>query len=176
MADKFAVVTGASSGIGYNLAKVFAENGYDLVIGAEDSAGIQKAAADFKALGVNATPVQADLATFEGCTQFWQQVESTGRTLDAIAINAGVGVGGLFVDTDLQKEVNIVRLNCESTVHIAKYAAKKMVSQGTGKILIVSSIAAEMVAPKEASMLPVKRSIYHLPRVSATNLRTKGSR
>ena len=149
MAEKFAVVTGASSGIGYNLAKVFAENGYDLIIAAED-AGIQSVASEFKSLGVTVTPVQADLATFDGCRQFWQQVESTGRTLDAIAINAGVGVGGLFVDTDLQKEINLVRLNCESTVHIAKYAVQKMVKQGAGRILITSSIAAEMVAPKEA--------------------------
>ncbi len=149
MANKFAVVTGASDGIGYNLAKVFAENGYDLVITAEDSR-IQSAATDLKALGVSVVPVQADLATFEGCQQFWQQVESTGRPLDAIAINAGVGVGGLFAETELQKEINLVRLNVESTVHIAKYAVQKMVAQGSGKILITSSIAGEMVAPKEA--------------------------
>ena len=149
MAQKFAVVTGASSGIGYNLAKVFAENGYDLIINAEDS-GIQNAASQLTSLGVNVTPIEADLATFEGCKQFWQQVESNGRTLDAIAINAGIGVGGLFAETDLQQEVNMVRLNCESTVHIAKYAVQKMLKQGSGKILITSSIAAEMVAPKEA--------------------------
>lgn len=149
MADKLAVVTGASSGIGYNLAKVFAENGYDLVIGAED-ASIHKAAADFKALGVHVTPVQTDLATFEGCDTFWKGVEALDRKVDAVAINAGVGVGGLFVDTDLQKEINIVRLNVESTVHIAKHAARKLVAQKDGKILITSSIAAEMVAPKEA--------------------------
>ena len=149
MADKFAVVTGASSGIGFNLAKVFAENGYDLVIGAEDS-GIQAAASQLQSLGVTITPVQTDLASFEGCMQFWQQVEATGRKLDAVAINAGVGVGGLFVDTDLKQEVNLVRLNCESTVHIAKHAVQKMVKQGEGRILITSSIVAEMVAPKEA--------------------------
>ncbi len=149
MADKLAVVTGASSGIGYNLAKVFAENGYDLIIGAEDT-GIQNAASELKAIGVNVTPVQADLATFDGCKQFWQQVESSGRTLDAVALNAGVGEGGLFAESDLQKEIAIVRLNCESTIHLAKYAVQTMVKQGSGKILITSSIAGEMVAPKEA--------------------------
>ncbi len=149
MAQKFAVVTGASSGIGFNLAKVFAENGYDLVINAE-GARIEQAAAELKTLGVNVQPVQADLATFEGCRDFWSKVEATGRQLDAIAINAGIGVGGLFVDTELETEVKIVRLNCESTVHIAKYAVRKMVAQGQGRILITSSIAGEMVAPKEA--------------------------
>ncbi|MBE7158750.1 MAG: SDR family NAD(P)-dependent oxidoreductase, partial [Rhodospirillales bacterium] len=149
MAEKFAVVTGASSGIGYNLAQVFAENGYDLVIASEGD-GIHQAAQDLQSPGVSITPVQVNLASFEGCQQLWQQVESTGRTLDAIAINAGVGVGGLFADTDLEKEINLVRLNCESTVHIAKYAVRKMTAQGQGKILITSSIAGEMVAPKEA--------------------------
>ena len=149
MADKLAVVTGASSGIGYNLAKVFAENGFDLVIDAED-AGLSKAADDFKALGVNVTPVQADLARPEGCKQFWATVEGMDRKVDAVAINAGVGIGGLFVDTDLEKELNMIRVNCESTVHIAKLAARKLVAQHDGRILITSSIAAEMVAPKEA--------------------------
>jgi uncharacterized protein len=77
-------------------------------------------------------------------------VESTGRKLDAIAINAGVGVGGLFYETDLEKEIEIVRLNCESTVRLSKYAVKKMLGQGEGRILITSSIAGEMVAPREA--------------------------
>jgi short-subunit dehydrogenase len=149
MAERLAAVTGASSGIGYNLAKVFAENGFDLVIG---SAGerLESAEQDFRALGVNVTAVQADLATYEGVDQFWKTVEGTGRKLDAIAINAGVGVGGLFAETDLKAEINLVRLNVESTVHLAKHAVKKMVQQGDGKILITSSIAGEMVAPREA--------------------------
>ena len=149
MAEKLAVVTGASSGIGYNLAKVFAENGFDLIL---VSAGdrLDDAASNLKAIGQNVTAIQADLATYEGCEQFWQQVQATGRKLDAIAINAGVGVGGLFVDTDLDKEINLVRLNVESTVHIAKHAVRKMVGQSDGRILITSSIAGEMVAPKEA--------------------------
>jgi short-subunit dehydrogenase len=149
MAERLAAVTGASSGIGYNLAKVFAENGFDLVI---NSAGerLEGAAEDLRALGAQVIDVQADLATPEGCDEFWQAVEGTGRRLDAIAINAGVGVGGLFYETDLRKELNLVRLNCESTVHIAKHAVKKMLGQGEGRILITSSIAGEMVAPREA--------------------------
>ena len=149
MADKLAVVTGASSGIGYNLAKVFAENGFDLIIDSE-GARLTTAAEDFKALGVDVIAVQANLANPEGCKQFWSAVEGTSRKVDAVAINAGVGVGGLFVDTDLEKELNMIRLNCESTVHIAKLAARKLVAQKDGKILITSSIAAEMIAPKEA--------------------------
>ena len=56
--------------------------------------------------------MQADLAKFEGVEQFWQGVESVGRPIDAIAINAGVGVGGLFTETDLNEEINLVRREC----------------------------------------------------------------
>ena len=92
MASQMAVVTGASMGIGYNLAKVFAENGFDLVIAAHD-AELNKAEADFRALGVEVKSVSVDLSTFEGVKQLWSEVESMGRPVDAIAVNAGFGVG-----------------------------------------------------------------------------------
>ena len=149
MANQLAVVTGASSGIGYNLAKVFAENGFDLVIAAEDER-LTKAESDFKAMGVQVTAVQADLASFDGVDAFWKAVEAVGRPVDAIAINAGVGVGGLFAETELEKEINLVRLNVEGTMHIAKHAVKHMVAKGSGKILFTASIASEMIAPREA--------------------------
>lgn len=149
MANKLALVTGASSGIGYNLAKVFAENGYDLVIASEGER-LDKAEGDFKAMGVQVTAVHADLATYDGCEELWKKVETAGRPLDAAAINAGVGVGGLFAETPLDKEINLVRLNVESTVHIAKHVVQHMVDRGEGKILITASIASEMVAPREA--------------------------
>jgi uncharacterized protein len=149
MANQFAVVTGASSGIGYNLAKVFAENGFDLFI-VSNGERLQEAQRDFEALGVQVTSSQADLADYNGVREFWQAVEATGRPVDAIAINAGVGVGGLFKDTDLDEEINLVRLNVEGTLHVAKHAVRHMVARRAGRILITASIAGEMVAPREA--------------------------
>lgn len=149
MANQMAVVTGASSGIGYNLAKVFAENGFDLVI-ASNGDRLEKAAADFGAMGVQVKAIEADLATYDGVKSFWSQVESLGRPVDAAAINAGVGVGGLFAETDLDEEINLIRLNVEGTVHITKRVVQHMVKRGQGKILITASIAGEMVAPREA--------------------------
>ncbi len=149
MGNQLAVVTGASSGIGYNLAKVFAENGFDLVI-ASNGERLEKAEADFRALGVEVTAVQADLASYEGVAKFWKAVEALGRGVDAAAINAGVGVGGLFAETDLDKEINLVRLNVEGKMHLAKYVVKHMVGRRQGRILFTASIASEMVAPREA--------------------------
>ncbi len=149
MSNKLAVVTGASSGIGKELARVFAENGFDLVI---NSAGerLELAEAEFKSFGVQVTSVQADLASYDGCDQFWREVEQLGRPVDAIAINAGVGVGGKFAETNLDEEINLVRLNVEGTLHVTKRAVQHMSKRGRGRILITSSIAGEMVAPREA--------------------------
>src|SRR6266542_4314618 len=99
-----AVVTGASSGVGYELARQFAEHGYDLVIVAED-AGITQAARDMQALGTTVESVRADLATWDGVERLWNTATTGGRHPDAVAINAGVGVGGEFTETDLRHEV-----------------------------------------------------------------------
>lgn len=117
---QLALVTGASSGIGYNLAQVFAENDFDLVI-VSNSDGLAEAAVAFKSLGVDVHPIKADLASYEGVNSFWQQVEALGRPLAAAALNAGVGVGGLFAETDLDAEINLVRLNVEGTKESQPY-------------------------------------------------------
>lgn len=144
-----AAVTGASRGIGYELAKQFAEHGFDLVIAA-DSDAINQAAQELKTLGVNVESVQVDLAQYDGVEQFYQRIKSSGRPLDAVAINAGVGVGGDFTrDTDLQDELKLIDLNVKSAVHLTKRVAKDMVARGQGRILFTSSIAATMPAPFE---------------------------
>ncbi len=146
----FAVVTGASSGIGYHLAGVFAQNGYDLLVNAENPE-INDVVRDFEGLGAQAEPVQADLATREGVEQLWAAIEATGRPVDAIALNAGVGVGGDFArETDLEEELRMIQLNVTAIVHLAKLALKQMVPRGRGRILITSSIAGTMPTPLEA--------------------------
>ncbi len=149
MGRTFAVVTGASSGIGLELAKVLAGKGYDLLVCAE-SERLDMAVSELTTLGVEVQGVNANLADKEGVDTLWKAIEATGRPVDVACINAGVGVGGLFVDTDLHEELNMVLLNCASTVHLAKHVVKEMVGRGEGKILFTASIASEMVAPREA--------------------------
>jgi short-subunit dehydrogenase len=145
---QFAVVTGASSGIGYELAKQFAGNGFDLLI-VSGGDRINNAAEEIQTLGTDVTAVQADLATHDGVHKLLSAIQSTGRPVDAIAINAGVGVSGRFVETDLGEELNMVALNVTSTLHIAKYMVKDMVKRGSGRILFTSSIAGTMPTPYE---------------------------
>lgn len=149
MGNALALVTGASSGIGYELARELGSRGFDLVIA---SAGdrLEKAADDLRNLTVQVLEVRADLATRKGVDELWQAVSSLERPLDIACINAGVGVGGLFYETDLVKELNIVELNCAGTVQLAKYVVRHMVDRKAGRILFTSSIAGEMVAPREA--------------------------
>lgn len=138
-----AVVTGASSGIGFELAKVFADNGFDLLINAEDE-GLDRAAEQLRANGARVQPVQADLSTYGGVEQLYAAIVATGRSVSAAALNAGVGQGGAFVDNDLADEIRIIDLNITSTVHLAKRLLKDMVARDDGKVLVTSSIASTM--------------------------------
>jgi short-subunit dehydrogenase len=142
-----AIVTGASSGIGYELAKQFAQNGFDLLI-ASNSERIEEAANSLRALGANVENVKADLASYDGVEKLYETIRS--RPVDAIAINAGVGVGGDFAGNDLNAELNLIRLNVISPVHLTKRVLQDMLQRGRGRILFTSSIAGTMPAPFEA--------------------------
>src|SRR5689334_12901417 len=146
----FAVVTGASSGIGFELAREFAENGFDVLINAEDEGRLEEARRKLSAFGAIDTLV-ADLATYEGVELLYAHIRSANRPLDAIAINAGVGVGGDFArQTSLEDELRLIQLNVTSTVHLAKRVARDMVKRGEGRILITSSVASFLPSPFEA--------------------------
>lgn len=136
-----ALVTGASSGIGRELAKQFAEHEFDVIVAAEDD-GISTVARALEGLGVETEAVQVDLATDEGVDELWRRVQASGRPVDAVALNAGRGAGGAFAtDTSLEDELNIVDLNVRSVVHLAKHVVRDMVARDEGRILFTSSIA-----------------------------------
>ncbi|OKK22278.1 oxidoreductase [Streptomyces sp. CB00455] len=141
--NPLAVVTGASSGIGYELAKQFAAHGFDLIIAAEDDA-LDVAAAALTAQGGRAQAVRTDLTTREGVEKLLRAVTATRRPVAAAALNAGVGRGGPFLETDLADELEIIDLNVTSTVHLAKGLLPGMVEDGEGRVLITSSIASTM--------------------------------
>jgi short-subunit dehydrogenase len=145
-----ALVTGASSGIGFELARQFAEHGFDLVVAAEDDE-LDAAAVRLQAVGAAVSPVRVDLTRYDDVELLWRAVESSGRKLEAAALNAGVGVGGPFVETDLAAELGLVQLNCASTLHLAKRVAAHMNAQGSGRILFTSSVASQAPQPFQAA-------------------------
>jgi len=105
----FAVVTGGSSGIGYELARQFAENGHDVLIAAEDESHLAEARTQLAALGAVIETHASDLATEGGVNSLYQAIAD--RTVDVLCVNAGVGLGGPFAETDLQRELRMIDLN-----------------------------------------------------------------
>jgi short-subunit dehydrogenase len=141
---QLAVVTGASSGIGFELAKIFGEEGYDLLVAAQD-AELAKAAEELRQTGADVTAQRVDLATEAGVIELYRQIGNDGRPVAALALNAGRGAGGAFAtETDLADELEIVDLNCRSTVHLCKLVLADMVERDEGRILVTSSVAATM--------------------------------
>lgn len=138
---KFAVVTGASTGIGYELAKRCAEEGFNLLVAA-DEPEIQRAAEDFKKLGVEVEAIEVDLATIEGVDELYAATK--GRPVDALLANAGRGLGGAFVDQDFPDIVHIIDTNITGTIYLAQKLGKDMRARGQGRILFTGSIAGFM--------------------------------
>ncbi|WP_433519625.1 SDR family NAD(P)-dependent oxidoreductase [Nonomuraea sp. CA-143628] len=154
-----ALVTGASAGIGYELARLFARDGYDLVVtGRSDK--IYQAAAAFEEEGAQVVPVQADLAQYDGVEDVWQATQATGRPVEAAVLNAGRSIGGAFLDTDLDDELDLISLNVASVVHLAKHVARHMAVNRDGRILITSSLSATLPTPYETVYGPSRAFTY----------------
>jgi short-subunit dehydrogenase len=137
------VVTGASSGIGLELARQFAQHHFDLLIAAED-AGIERAAEDLRSSGVAVETAQVDLATPEGVDRLYHRIEEMGRPVEAIALNAGVGVNGPFLESDLDDHLRLIGLNVTGVVQLSNFVLRDMANRGSGRVLFTSSIAADM--------------------------------
>jgi short-subunit dehydrogenase len=137
----FAIVTGASTGIGYELAKVCAQKGFDLLIAA-DEPGIDDAAQQFRGFGVEVRAVQADLATSEGVEKLY--AASGHRPVDALLANAGHGLGHAFLDQDFRDVLHVINTNITGTVHLIQKVGRDMRARGHGRILITGSIAGFM--------------------------------
>ncbi len=136
----FAVVTGASTGIGFELAKLCAQHGYNLVIAANEPA-IHGAAEILRRVGARVKSVETDLATEEGVSAVYAAVKEMGRPVDALFANAGHGLGGAFLDQDFQKLRHVVDTNVIGTIALIHRIGRDMRERGAGRILIVGSIA-----------------------------------
>lgn len=144
-----ALVTGASTGIGYELAKCCAENGFDLLIAA-DEPRIAEAAEDFRKLGATVEAVQADLATLAGVEQLDLALKRLDRPVDALIANAGRGLGKAFLDQDFTDIMRVVNTNITGTLYLLHKIGRDMRARGEGRILIVGSIAGFMPGTYQA--------------------------
>jgi uncharacterized protein len=167
-----AVVTGASSGIGRELARQFATNGFDVVVAAEDELG--SAANDLAHSGANIHPVRADLSTREGAEKLMEAIAVTGRQVDALALNAGIGNGGAFIDVPLADEERLIALNIGSAIHLAKRIVPDMARRGAGRVLFTSSVASQMPGPYYATYAASKAFIQSFAQALRYELKDTG--
>jgi short-subunit dehydrogenase len=138
MANTFAIITGASTGIGFELASIAAEKGYDLLVVADEPL-IDAAAEDFKRHGVQVVSVEADLATLQGVDQLL--AATNGRQIDLLCANAGRGLGHGFLDQEVADWRRVIDTNITGTLYLLQKVLKDMVARDAGKILITGSIA-----------------------------------
>lgn len=142
-----AVITGASSGIGLELARLAARDGCDLVVAADEPA-IHDVARDLREHGVEVRPVEADLATAHGVAALWDAIGD--RPLDCVMANAGRGLGNAFLDQDWDRIEEVIHLNVTGTTAVLQRAARAMKAAGRGRILITGSLAGNMPGSYQA--------------------------
>ncbi len=150
----YALVTGGTSGIGYELVKVLAENGYNLIIVARHENDLIRVADEIKAnYSVDVISIGKDLFNPENAFDLYNQVKEKNLHVEILINNAGQGVYGLFEDTDLRRELAIINLNISSLVVLTKLFLKDMLQQDSGRIMNLSSIASKAPGPWQ--------SVYH---------------
>jgi short-subunit dehydrogenase len=137
----FAIVTGASTGIGLELARCCARDGYDLLIAA-DEPEIQSAAQQLRDHGGSVQALQVDLATLRGVEELYAAAQ--GRAVDALLANAGRGLGRAFLDQDFDEIRRVIDTNVTGTLHLIQKVGRDMRQRGAGRILITGSIAGFM--------------------------------
>lgn len=169
-----AVVTGATAGIGHELARTFAREGFDVVVAAED-ARVDGVVAELRGEGVVAHGVRVDLATAEGCDDLVHAVDALGRPVDALALNAGVGVAGALLQAGtLDDQLRVVDLDVKGVVRLTHRLAPPMVARGAGRILMTSSIVAPVAAPYQATYSASKAFVQSFAQAVRAELQGTG--
>lgn len=167
-----ALITGASSGIGYELAQLFAADGYDLILIARQEQHLRRAAAQLKQRFSSAISVIAkDLSDPDSAKALHSEVKSSGYTVDVLVNNAGVGYGGAFHNNTLDEELDVLQINVMSLVRLTHLFAVDFAARRSGKILNVASLAAFQPGPYLANYYATKAYILAFSEALAHELR-----
>lgn len=149
-AGKYALITGGTSGIGLELAKLFAQDHYNVIIVARNQQELNSTAELLRPYGVEVITMAKDLFQRNAAYEIYSELQERNIQIDVLVNDAGQGQHGLFVDNDLEREIDIIQLNVISLVALTKFYLKDMVARGEGKILNLASIASEVPGPWQA--------------------------
>lgn len=151
MEKKYALITGTTTGIGHELAKLFAQDGYNLVCVARPSDKLEQTTAELSAqYGVQATAIAKDLAVDGAAEEIYNEVKALGITIDVLVNNAGQGTYGNFWEIELQDQIKIIHSNVIALTTLTVLFTREMVARNEGKILNLASVVSELPAPLQA--------------------------
>ncbi len=148
--EHYALITGATSGIGYEIAKLFAEDGYNLIIVGRFTETLEETATKFTHYGVRVIPIVADLAFPEQAIRVHETVKAQNILVNALVNDAGQANHGFFAATDLEKDLYDIQLNISSLVVLTKLFLRDMLGRNMGRILLLGSIGSIYPAPLQA--------------------------
>lgn len=151
--NQYVLITGATSGIGYELAKQFAKNGYDLIIVARDHEELSKKMSEFKEYGINVISISKNLFLQDEVYSLYSELKMNAISPEILVNDAGQGVYGKFQDTDIHRELDIINLNIIAVILLTKLFIKDRLPKGSGKILNLASVAGKVPGPWH--------SVYH---------------
>jgi short-subunit dehydrogenase len=170
--NRYALITGATSGIGYELAKLFARDGYNLILVARNQQLLQQTSDELKQqYGVEITPLAKDLFKPTAAEEIYNKTREMGITVNVLVNDAGQGEWGPFVETDLQRDLDIIQLNIASLVSLTKYFLRDMVQRNEGKILQLGSEAGTTPMPLLATYAATKAFVISFSVALADELR-----
>ena len=170
-----ALVTGASGGIGEELARLFAADGHDLVLVARSRDKLARLAEELRAKhAVDARVLAADLVRPEAPREIFEELGAGGTTVDALVNNAGVGSYGLFAETDLQSELDLLQLNVAALTHLTKLFLPGMLARRRGYVMNVASTAAFQPLPRQGTYSASKAFVLGFTEVLSSDLKGTG--
>lgn len=171
---RFALITGATSGIGLELAKLFARDKSNLILVARNEQKLNATAEIFKKDGIEVITISTDLFFPGNALEVYRQVSALSLEVEVLVNDAGQGVYGKFIDNELERELDIIQLNISSLVTLTKLFAKDMVSRGSGKILNVASVASKAPGPYQAVYHGTKAFVHSFNEAIRNELKDTG--